>query len=89
MLAAQLGAPVAQFGPAKAADLLAIKKRLGMPDPRNEFKECELCDMPDDPASIALPPRPCGISPALDNAAIEAIVQAVTDRVVAALDAKK
>jgi hypothetical protein len=45
--------------------------------------------MPDDPASIALPPRPCGISPALDNAAIEAIVQAVTDRVVAALDAKK
>ncbi|HMD70327.1 MAG TPA: class II aldolase/adducin family protein [Bryobacteraceae bacterium] len=89
MLAAQLGTPVSHFGPDKAADLLAIKKRLGLPDPRNEFKECELCDMPEDPASIALPPRPCGTSPALDNASIEAIVQAVTDRVVAALNAKK
>jgi L-fuculose-phosphate aldolase len=89
MLAAQLGAPVSQFGPGKAADLLAIKKRLGMPDPRNELKDCELCDTPEVPTSIAMPPRPCGTSAALDNASVEAIVQAVTDRVVAALNAKK
>jgi len=89
MLASQLGTPVSQFGPGKAADLLAIKKRLGMPDPRNELKECELCDMPEVPGSIALTPRPCGTSPALDNSEIEAIVQAVTDRVVAALNAKR
>jgi L-fuculose-phosphate aldolase len=89
MLAAQLGTPVSQFGPEKAADLLAIKKRLGLPDPRLEFKECELCDMPESPASIALPPRSCETPAALDSAAIEAIVQAVTDRVVAALNARK
>lgn len=89
MLASQLGTPVSQFAPGKAADLLAIKKRLNMPDPRNELKECELCDMPEVPGSIALSPRPCGTAPALDNAGIEAIVQAVTDRVVAALNARK
>jgi L-fuculose-phosphate aldolase len=87
MLAAQLGTPVSHFTPEKAADLLAIKKRLGLPDPRHELKECELCDLPETPGSIAIQPRPCGSPPSLNNAEIEAIVQAVTDRVMAALNA--
>ena len=37
----------------KAADLLAIKKRLNLPDPRHDFKECALCDLPDIPGSSA------------------------------------
>jgi L-fuculose-phosphate aldolase len=89
MLASQLGTPVSHFAPEKAADLLAIKKKLGLPDPRHEFKECELCDLPEMPGSIAMPPRPCGTSPALNSEEIDAIVQAVTDRVVAALNARK
>ncbi|HLV89004.1 MAG TPA: class II aldolase/adducin family protein [Candidatus Sulfotelmatobacter sp.] len=36
MLAAQLGAPVSYIGRDKVGDLLAIKKRLGLPDPRFE-----------------------------------------------------
>src|SRR5450631_278210 len=89
MLAQQLGTPVSHITNEKAADLLAIKKRLGLPDPRHDFKECELCDLPEIPGSIAMQPRPCGISPSLNSAEIDAIVQAVTDRVVAALSAKK
>jgi L-fuculose-phosphate aldolase len=89
MLAAQLGTPVSHITSDKAADLLAIKKKLGLPDPRHELKECELCDLPEIPGSIAIPPRTCGTSPSLSSDEIEAIVQAVTDRVVAALSAKK
>jgi L-fuculose-phosphate aldolase len=89
MLAAQLGTPLSHFNSEKAADLLAIKKRLGLPDPRHEFKECELCDLPEIPGSIAMQPRPCGLSPSLNSAEIDAIVEAVTDRVVAALNARK
>lgn len=89
MLAAQLGAPLSHITSDKAADLLAIKKRLGLPDPRHELKECELCDLPEIPGSIAMQPRACGTSPSLNSAEIDAIVEAVTDRVVAALSARK
>jgi L-fuculose-phosphate aldolase len=88
MLASQLGTPVSHITPEKAADLLAIKKKLGLPDPRHDLKECELCDLPDIPGSIAIQQRSCGTSPALSSAEVEAIVQEVTDRVVAALQAK-
>jgi hypothetical protein len=45
--------------------------------------------LPEIPTSIAMQPRSCETAPALDSAGIEAIVQAVTDRVVAALNARK
>lgn len=47
MLASQLGAPVSYISREKVADLLAIKKRLGLPDPRYddfELKECGSSD---------------------------------------------
>src|SRR6266702_2864857 len=88
MLAAQLGTPLSHITGEKAADLLAIKKKLGLPDPRHDLKECELCDLPEVPGSIAIQPRRCGDSPALTSAEIESIVQAVTDRVVAALSSR-
>jgi L-fuculose-phosphate aldolase len=89
MLASQLGAPLSHFSAAKAADLVAIKKKLGLPDPRHEMKECELCDLPEMPGAIAMQPKACGVSGSLSSAEIEAIVQTITDRVVAALNAKK
>jgi L-fuculose-phosphate aldolase len=89
MLASQLGTPVSHITAEKAADLLAIKKKLGLPDPRHDLKECELCDLPDIAGSIAMQPRSCGTSAGMSSAEIEAIVQAVTDRVVAALQGKR
>ena len=40
--AAQLGVPVSRIPPAKAQDLLNIKKRLGLPDPRFTPDVCPL-----------------------------------------------
>ncbi|HSD25718.1 MAG TPA: class II aldolase/adducin family protein [Vicinamibacteria bacterium] len=86
MLASQLGAPITHIPEEKAADLLAIKKRLGLPDARldGDIRECQLCDLPELPGAIAVPPRErssCGGS--VDGH--EDIVQAVTDAVMAAL----
>jgi L-fuculose-phosphate aldolase len=89
MLAAQLGTPLSHITSEKAVDLVAIKKRLGLPDPRHEFKECALSDLPEIPGSVAMAPRPCGAPASLTSAEIEAIVQVVTDQVLAALQAKK
>jgi L-fuculose-phosphate aldolase len=86
MLASQLGAPITHIPEEKAADLLAIKKRLGLPDARLEgdIKECQLCDLPELPGAIALPPRGQGPCPG-DGNGHDDIVQAVTDAVMAAL----
>jgi L-fuculose-phosphate aldolase len=89
MLAQQLGGPTF-ISNDKAADLLAIKQKLGLPDPRHEMKECQLCDLPDTPGSIAIAPRPCVPGNAgLSNDEVERLVQAVTDEVMAALAKKK
>jgi L-fuculose-phosphate aldolase len=89
MLASQIGAPITQISGAKAADLLAIKKKLGLPDARHELKECELCDLPESPATIAIPPHPVASAAPANKDEMEALIQAVTDRVVEALKAKK
>jgi L-fuculose-phosphate aldolase len=86
MLAAQLGAPLTHIPPEKAADLLAIKKRLGLPDERLGMKECQLCDLPELPGAISVPPHACGGDvPEASEKDVEAIVRAVTDSVMAAL----
>jgi L-fuculose-phosphate aldolase len=88
MLAAQLGAPITHIPPDKAADLLDIKRRLGLPDARLDLKECQLCDLPDLPGTIALPAHPCVASGAASNGDdVEGFVQAVTDAVMSALSA--
>ena len=43
-IASQLGNGLQTFGKDKLKDLIAIRKKLGMPDNRDELKECELCD---------------------------------------------
>jgi L-fuculose-phosphate aldolase len=98
MLAQQLGAPITFIPQEKTADLLAIKKRLGLPDSRldgGSLKECQLCDLPELPGAIAVtPPPPGGRSPCgrLGTGAggdegddVETLVAAVTEAVMAAL----
>jgi len=85
MLAAQLGAPLTHIPPEKTADLLAIKKRLGLPDARHGL-QCQLCDLPELSGTIALAPHAC--APAAGSPGpqeLDAIVRAVTDAVVSAL----
>jgi L-fuculose-phosphate aldolase len=90
LISSQLGVPYAKIPSAKEQDLLAIKKRLGLPDARFDMKGCVLSDMPEHPGAIALiPPPACGkTAPAvegLNDTEIEAIVKAATAAVMAAL----
>jgi L-fuculose-phosphate aldolase len=88
MYAQQLGAPLTHIPGDKAADLLAIKKKLGLPDARHDMQECQLCDLPEPPGTIArppIPPRTAGAAVA-GGENVESIVQAVTDAVMRALD---
>ena len=88
MYAQQLGAPLTHIPGEKAADLMAIKKKLGLPDARHGMQECQLCDLPEPPGTIARPPFPMteNRAAATDGDDVESIVQAVTDAVMKALD---
>ena len=91
MLASQLGAPISYISEQKGSDLLAIKKRLGLPDIRfdtSRLKECQLADL-EVPTSIALTPTPCdgcSCKPAEPN--LEALVKSVTDAVMETIGAR-
>jgi L-fuculose-phosphate aldolase len=90
LISSQLGVPYAKIPPAKQQDLLAIKKRLGLPDARFDMKECVLSDMPEHPGAIALtPPAAFGFGkPSVETASdaeIEAIIKAAADAVMAVI----
>jgi L-fuculose-phosphate aldolase len=98
MLARSLG-PIQYFDQDKERELLGLKKEWGYKDPRNEpeYKNCDICanDIFRNSwkdanvgrrAFDAPPPMPGSSSPAPSNANDqEALIQAITDRVVAAL----
>jgi L-fuculose-phosphate aldolase len=84
MLASQLGAPISYITEQKGSDLLAIKKKLGLPDIRfdtSRMKECQLSDL-EVPGSIALTPSPCdGNTGRPAETDMEMLVRSVTDAV--------
>jgi L-fuculose-phosphate aldolase len=89
MLAAQLGSPISHIPSDKAADLVAIKKRLGLPDPRHDGAGCDTCDVPPTPGAIAMLPPSCGTSGSGASAQtvsrdeVEEMVRAITAEVLA------
>ena len=91
MLASQLGAPISYISEQKGADLLAIKKKLGLPDARfdtSRMKECNLSDQ-EAPGAIAFTPSPCdGSTGNPSTADLEQLVKSVTDAVMGAMNAK-
>ncbi len=91
MLACQLGAPIARISEEQGSELLAIKKKMGLPDIRfdvtgtREFQSSHR----EAPNSIAVQPAPCdgqaGYVAALSSGDLEAVVKAVTAEVLKAL----
>ena len=80
LVTTQLGVQPKQFSPKHLQDLLEIKQKLGVPDPRIGLKECELCDNDEwRPGVTCAVPAKGGDSakPAGDSEA-ENVVQAVT-----------
>ncbi|MGA7832834.1 MAG: class II aldolase/adducin family protein [Terracidiphilus sp.] len=94
LIASQLGAPISYISEQKGTDLLAIKKKLGLPDIRfdtSRMKECQLSDL-EVPGSIALNPTPCdgytGNASRTSESELEALVKSVTDAVMGAIGSK-
>jgi L-fuculose-phosphate aldolase len=90
LISRQLGVPYAKIPPAKVQDLLAIKKRLGLPDARLSRPGRLAPDLGDRPGTIALtPPGTGGRGPlaakTFNKEEIEAIVRAVVDAVIEAM----
>jgi L-fuculose-phosphate aldolase len=91
MIASQLGAPISHISENKGADLLAIKKKLGLPDVRfdtSKMKECQLSDL-EVPNPIALHPGASECHPGTPSEAdLEMLVKSVTDAVMGAIGQK-
>jgi L-fuculose-phosphate aldolase len=96
MLANQLGAPITRIPPEKAADLLDIKRKMGIPDPRFGMKECQLCDQPDFPIGTRPQPLSCPTQCAVGQKGncsgpsqdMEPLIQSITNEIMAALNLK-
>jgi L-fuculose-phosphate aldolase len=88
-IASQLGVPFTRIPADKAADLLKIKQRLGLPDPRFHPEACRLGEMEgEEPGSIVVAPPPACVydEDVSDTVDLDALVRDVTDVVVAALE---
>jgi L-fuculose-phosphate aldolase len=97
----QLGVPVSRISSAKTQDLLTLKKRLGLPDPRFTPDACPIAEAdPDsDDGIVLMPPRPCAC--ALSGSGmcgagggghekidVDEVVRDVTEAVMAALQSR-
>ncbi|MBI4892157.1 MAG: class II aldolase/adducin family protein, partial [Acidobacteria bacterium] len=79
MNANQLGVPLSHIPSDKATDLLAIKKKLGLPDSRLDDPSCSVCEIQDRPGSISMPPSQCAVDVSEKfSPEAEAIIEAVT-----------
>ena len=88
LVTAQLGKPPNTFTPQQIQDLLKIKQRLDIPDPRFGLKEAELCDNTDWRPGVqcAVPAPPAAATKTEVNAQTEAMIQIITDRIMAVID---
>ena len=85
LVASQLGKPVNTMTGAQLQDLLRIKEKLGIPDPRFGLKECELCDnaewRPGVTCAVPNPPASNDAATVKGDPEAEALVQAITDQI--------
>lgn len=90
-IAAGLGGGLHRFTGGHAKELIDLRQKLGMPDPRAGLKECELCDTNDfRPGVVVANPAPNAASaPAAADPQIEAIVQQIAGQILKQLGAGK
>lgn len=87
MLASSLGAPPQKIPPGKMADLLEIKQKLGLPDPRLPGAE-EAGELQEHAPTEPTKTKPQAAA-STDSADFEALVASVTEQVLRFLDANK
>ena len=93
ILASQLGVPISQISEKHTAELLEIKKTIGLPDARFDatgMQECQLSDLEIDTTIALLPCSRDGVIngvPAADTPDMERLIKSVTDAVMRAMGA--
>jgi L-fuculose-phosphate aldolase len=87
-IAAGLGGGLHRFSTEKLKDLIALRQKLGMPDPRADLKECELCDDNSEfrPGVVCPPPAVSAGAEPPPNPEVEALVQKLTDEILRQLN---
>src|SRR6266540_5257786 len=83
LVASQLGTPPKTMTAAQLQDLLKIKQSLGILDPRHGLKECELCDNQEWRPGVTCAASPMAEAVVGYDAEAEAVVQAITDQIMA------
>jgi L-fuculose-phosphate aldolase len=82
-IAAGLGGGLHRFTGGQAKELVELRQKLGMPDPRANLKECELCDSADfRPGAVCQTPggtETAGGPPA--DPEVEALVRKIADQI--------
>jgi L-fuculose-phosphate aldolase len=90
-IAAGLGGGLHRFTGGHAKELIDLRQKLGMPDPRSGLKECELCDTNDfrPGVVVAHPAQPAASAPSAADPQIEAIVQQIAGQILKQLGGGK
>jgi L-fuculose-phosphate aldolase len=91
-IAAGLGYGLHRFTGGQAKELINLRQKLGMPDPRANLKECELCDTNDFRPGVV-----CQVTTPADGAAgdpaanpeVEALVTKLTEEILRQLQPAK
>ncbi|MGB0580856.1 MAG: class II aldolase/adducin family protein, partial [Limisphaerales bacterium] len=84
-VASQLGTNMKTFSKEQMKDLLNLKKGLDIPDPRQDLKECQLCDNNEWRPGVqcAVPAKPADDSSVEKDPALEQMVQTITEQIMA------
>ena len=90
-IAAGLGGGLHRFTGGQAKELIDLRQKLGMPDPRSGLKECELCDSADFRPGVvcAAPAKNDASASEPRDPQIEAIVAKITEQILKQMGAAK
>jgi len=90
-IAAGLGGGLHRFTGGQAKELVELRQKLGMPDPRANLKECELCDSADfRPGSVTeVSATQAASKEPAPAPEVEALVQKLTEEILKQLSASK
>jgi L-fuculose-phosphate aldolase len=89
-IAAGLGFGLHRFTGGQAKELINLRNKLGMPDPRAGLKECELCDTNDfRPGAVCEATAPASPAEPAPAPEIEELVQKLTEEILKQLQASK
>lgn len=89
-IAAGLGGGLRRFTGGQAKELIDLRQKLGMPDPRAGLKECELCDSADFRPGVvcAVPAKEESAAGAPSDPDVETVVQRITEQILKQISAK-